>query len=58
MRAHVYTRMATVATLVGWQETKWIAVYVSFQFFIVGEKDVHILHCLLLLTITNMWDRR
>ena len=38
---------------------KWIALYAPFQLFIVDEKDVHILHSLLLLTITlNKRDRK
>ena len=44
MRAHVNTRTAAVATLVGWQVTKCTVLYVPFQFFIENENDVYILH--------------
>ena len=39
-RSHFYTRTVTVATLVGWQLKKRIAVYTPFQFFLVDEKEV------------------
>ena len=44
MHPHVYTRMATVATLVSWQVN---TLYVPLQFVIVDKKDVYKLHSLL-----------